>query len=619
MTRGRKKSKAVAMPDLLTPEHEITLNKKYSTLILFFVVLVAFGIFSPALQHDYVLYDDNEYVTENPDIQNLTFENIQLFFSKAYNNTYVPLSMVSWAVEYKLFGLNPTVHILNNILLHLLNICLLFLFVRRLTRNNTLALVVSTLFALHPVHVESVAWITERKDVLYAFFYLLALIYYLKDLDSPSDNPHRYYYFLSLLFFILSILSKGQAVTLAPVLVVIDIYKRKQPFALKVILEKVPFFLLALAGGLAALHFQNLFSGNAGLYHFTFVQRLFVSSVAFCGYLFNSLFPYWLSAFYPLPSSSAPLPALYYLASLVILAYTALTLWLWKKDKLLFFALSFFLLNLILMLDHTKVGKALLADRFLYVASIGFSMGAGVLIYRLSLKYKTLALGLLLTIVVSYGIASSAYVRHFSDTKTLFASMLARYPDSPPILVNMAGVYVEEEQYQLALEYFNKSLELFPDYPDALLNRALAYFHLKDYTAAMDDINRVQQLGAEGAPEYFSTLATVQMALGKNEEALANVNIALKMDPFNFRSYGVRAKIQASGGDFQKAIDDLEFVISYNQGSERVFNDLGIIYSLSGDKTNALKNYMKSIEMKPNNPGAYFNIGIMYNSIGDTD
>ena len=256
---------------------------------LIFILILTVFLYSNSIHNGFVNWDDDNSILTNNDIR--SFEKVHLFnmFNNSYNGMYQPVVMITFAINYAMHGLQPEGYHLTNLLFHLLNIILLFIFVKMLFRNNTLAAIIALIFAIHPLHVESVSWITERKDVVYAFFYLSSLIMYLWYIQSDF---RKRFLFLAFLFFLFSLFSKTNAVTLPLIMIAIDMYYNR-PKNRMAIFEKVFFLLFSIIFGLIAIKSQEVLA--AGIYkyvHYTIIDRLVIASHAFVFYIVKFIFPF---------------------------------------------------------------------------------------------------------------------------------------------------------------------------------------------------------------------------------------------------------------------------------------------------------------------------------------
>jgi len=267
------------------------------------IIVISFIAYLPVLQNSLLSWDDHGYIRDNPLIYS---GNLKDIFSGNVMGNYHPITILTLALEYQIFGLNPTGYHAFNLLLHLFNVVLVYYAILLLSDKTAVALIASLLFGIHPLHVESVAWAAELKALLYTFFFLASYIFYLKYLKDMQKK----FYALALLLFLTSLLSKAMAASLPLVFILTDYFKGRK-INVKLLVEKAPFFLLAIILGVVAIHAQQT-SGATALTSFTFPQRLLFASYAFTSYLFKLLLPLNLSSFYPYPLKSEGIPIDYY-------------------------------------------------------------------------------------------------------------------------------------------------------------------------------------------------------------------------------------------------------------------------------------------------------------------
>src|SRR6266571_3392951 len=275
-------------------------ERSFKRTVLFLAVTLVLTVlsFSPSLDNGFTNWDDPGYVLENYSIRDLSQKNVANVFTSYLQGNYHPLTVLSYAVEYKFFQLDPKIYHITNLLLHVLNTTFVFWLIRLLTGRLETAAITAVLFGIHPLHVESVAWISERKDVLFSLFYLGSLISYVLSLTKVQDRVR--YLIMSLVLFILSLLSKGVAVTLPLVLLLIDYYF-KRTFTKKIFIEKIPFFLLSIGFGVIAILAQKSEGAIQTMTTYPFYDRLLIASYGIVTYLFKIFVPQQLSAFYPYP------------------------------------------------------------------------------------------------------------------------------------------------------------------------------------------------------------------------------------------------------------------------------------------------------------------------------
>nr|MBA3705771.1 hypothetical protein [Bacteroidota bacterium] len=339
---------------------------------LLFGAILAFTLitYAPSVKNDFIRgWDDGAYLFENDYLHGFSAANLKHIFTQEEQGNYHPLTMLSYAIEYKLFGIdNPMPYHIDNLILHLLIISLIFYFIFLLTKNYFISFGVMLLFGIHPMHVESVVWISERKDLLYTLFFLLSIVNYIKYTSLESQKKYLYY---SLIFFVIACLSKGMAVSLAGIIILIDIFQNRK-FDKKTIVEKIPFFVIAVFFGLLAVKMQG--SSVQPDIPFTVSERLRIVNYTVIAYFQKLLAPVNLCGFYPYPSKpeNNEIASYFWFFPIAVAAIAAITLYSLKYTKIIFFSLGFFLVTILLVLQILPVGGASMADRYAYVPSIGF-------------------------------------------------------------------------------------------------------------------------------------------------------------------------------------------------------------------------------------------------------
>ncbi len=411
-------------------------------LLLIVICVVAFVCFSYTLNNQFTNWDDDYYVSNDKYIRAFTPHNLKVIFTEDITkNNYHPLCMLSLAVNYHFAQLNPWSYYLTNILIHLANIILVFfLFIelcRRLKMADGAALFIASFgalwFGIHPMHVESVAWISERKDVLYAFFYISGLLCYLR----YTKAGERKWYWITFLLFVASCLSKPMAVVFPMSLLCVDILLRRQ-FSGKLLTEKAVFFLFSLLCGGMAFYTQNRTGAVASFSTLSLAERVMYASYGFVMYLSKVFNPTYLSTFYPYPYRyiNGHLQGIYYAAPFIALGVLILPAWYLYKTKSTYFriyafGMGFFLVNVIFVLQFISVGAAIMADRYSYVAYIGlFFLLAYFLqeaVARLP-SFKVAITTLLLVLSAGLAILCHERTRVWHNSETLLTDAIEKYP-----------------------------------------------------------------------------------------------------------------------------------------------------------------------------------------------
>ncbi len=462
------------------------------------ILLTTVIVHSNSLNNGFVQWDDDKYVFNNKDIRQIDGQSIHKFFTTTYLRMYQPVTMISYALDYKMGGLNAPTYHRTNFIFHLLNVLLVFYVIVLLTKQAPIAAISALFFGVHPLHVESVAWISERKDLLYSFFYLGSLITYI--LYRKKNNSYKFY-FLSILFFLLSLFSKSAAVTLPLILVLTDYYLSNTR-SVKNNLDKIPFFVLSLVFGVVSLLSQRVIGSDWDyVIGYTLLDRLFMGAYAFVFYTAKSIFPFGLSAIHPLPLKHAGfLPIPYYLSGFAFIVFPWILVKVFKskvdealKKDILYGALFFFLT--IVLVIFIPVGQAVVAERYTYIPYIGLFVILGrVYVYLGQKKHSfspklryghTAVIGIMLIVFVHGAYARNAV---WKDTLTLFSDVIDKYPETGIAYNNRGNVRRDQNDVQGAMEDYNKAIEL--NYDDAYNNRGILRNRMNDYKNAIEDFNR---------------------------------------------------------------------------------------------------------------------------------
>jgi protein O-mannosyl-transferase len=410
--------------------------------ILLAICVTTFICFHYTLNNQFTNWDDDYYVTNDVYIRAFTPHNLKVIFTEDITkNNYHPLCMLSLAVNYFFAGLNPWSYYLTNILIHIGNVLLVFfLFVqlcRRLKMADAAGLFIASFgalwFGIHPMHVESVAWIAERKDVLYACFYIAGLLTYLRYIDAGEKK----WLWITFLLFVASCLSKPMAVVFPMSLLCFDILLQRQ-LSKKLLTEKAVFFLFSLLIGSMAFYTQSRTGAVASFSTLTLAERIMYASYGFVMYISKVFNPTYLSTFYPYPYRyiSGYLQGIYYAAPFIALAFLFLPTWyLYKKKspwfRMYVFGMGFFLVNVIFVLQFISVGAAIMSDRYSYVAYIGLFFLLAWLVQQIVSRaptYRSAFMALLL--LLSSGLAYLCYERTkvWHNSESLLSDAIAKYP-----------------------------------------------------------------------------------------------------------------------------------------------------------------------------------------------
>lgn len=586
----------------------VTAKKEWFLVIL--ILIGTFLVFSPVLKGDFVDWDDDENITINPNIGGLSAENIKGIFSSTVTGGYTPLVSLSFAVESEIFGIKPGVYHFNNLMLHLLVTLLVFIFLRKLGINQFVSFTVMILFGIHPMRVESVAWITERKDVLYSLFFFLSLLSYL----AFHKSKRIIFYLLALLAFLPALLSKIQAVSLPLILLLIDYFFEKK-FLIRHIRNKIPFFILSLVAGVAGV-FVLLNEGilDTGTV-LPFTQRIFIGTYTLCVYLIKSVVPYQLSALYPYPEK---LTWVYYASALVVILLAWLVIKQGKQRKDLIFGTLFFLFTVMFMLQIVGAGQGFMADRFTYLPYIGlfFLIGQG-LNTLINSKWKNQVIIAGMIYAGFLGTVTWMRTQVWENTETLFSDVAAKYPEIAVAHNNLGVYYRRQNQNDKAIAAYGKSIELDPAGYVSYNNRGEIYFELGEVDQALKDMNAALAL----KPDYVKALSNRGAVWGLKQEynlALKDLDRAISLDPANLSAYSNRILVYYSLGNYERALQDANTYLSIQSDEGDLYNVRGLCLMQLNRNQEALADFNQSVRLNPTAGSYYQNRSTLLYKMGDT-
>ena len=538
--------------------------KPFNKLLLLALIVITVVIYFKSLNNELInTWDDHGYVTENQDIRTLNGDSIGYTLKKTFSSyvlgNYHPITMLTYCFEYSKYKLNPKPYHVTNLVIHIFNTLLVVLFIWLLTQQQWVAFITAMLFAIHPMHVESVAWVSERKDVLYTFFSLAALCTYIIYLKK-DDLKWRYYTF-TLVLFILALLSKAMAVSVPITFFAVDYFLGRK-FNTKVIIEKAPFILLSLIIGVVAISAQKSASALDGIVNYNFTDRILFSCYALMTYLWKLFVPINMSCFYNYPVKvNGSYPIAFSIAPFVILALGFLLYKSMRFGKDIVFGFSFFLITIALVLQILPVGDAIIADRFTYIPYIGIFFIIARWInnvienktQRPGLKLPILGIFALITLTFCYLTIQQSKV--WQNSLSLWSNAIEKYDKAAKSYNNRGLVYYQADQYDKALSDMSRTIQLSDNYTDAHYNRGVVYFSLKRYDEAIADYTIALQQNPKFAKAY-NNRGNVYHLTGKYTEAVADYNEAIKYNPKFGKAYCDRAGTYFTAQKFQRALED---------------------------------------------------------------
>ena len=573
------------------------------------IAVITLLAYLPALKNGFV-WDDQYYVLSNTLAQSFSIPGI---FSSFLGGNYHPVTVFVFALQYHLFGTSPMGYHAVNLALHLANTLLVFLFLRRLTDRPEVALVAALLFGIHPLHVESVAWVSGLKDLLYTAFFLGSCIFYINFTKSGKRSE----YLVALLLFLLAMLSKAMAAPLPFVLILIDFFRGRK-ITLRSLSEKVPFLIIAVILGIVAVIAQKSsdFIQEPGAY--SMLQRIAFAGFGFTAYLVKLVLPLNLSAWYPYPSPGA-VPGWYYLGLLAFPALAFVIYYSLRKGRLIAFGLGFFTLMLAMVLQLLPVGDALMADRYSYVPSIGIFLLAGAAFARLRERRKTApAVAALALFTLFFPVVTFARCGVWNNGLTLWNDVIGKYPAIPSAWYNRGVYKMNQGDDRAAAEDFGKAIGLAPRHADAYNNRGTILMNHDRNDQALADFNKAIEL-KPGMAKAFYNRGVVYMKLGQNDRAAADFSEAVRLNLVDFETLVNRGYVLTALGRYPEALKDYNAAIDLKPDDVQGYLNRGYLHMMMKNNGASAKDYVKVTQLDPGKAVAWQNLGLLYYSEGKNE
>ena len=556
------------------------------------VVAVTFILFTPALKNGFTNWDDVLYVTQNPLLQSLNAEGLKAIFTTPVVSNFHPLTILSLALTYQVSELQPLGYHLTSIVLHAINTGLVFWLIWLLSAGNRwVSAFVALAFGIHPMHVESVAWISERKDLLYTLFYVLAMIIYVRYVQTQKM---KYLVGVTLLG-VLSLLCKPAAIVLPLTLIAVDYYLQRT-WSWTWVTEKLPLFIGSGILAYATLAIQAK-RAVASVELYGILERICFAGFGLIWYLIKAIVPYPLSALHPFPEH---LTIVYYIA--IVVAIAALVYFALKvRQRNLVFGIGFYLINLVLVLQLVSIGNAVVAERYTYVPYIGLFFMVGMQIAA-ALKgvlytYRNTVYGIAIVWLAALAMVTWNRIPVWNNSQVLWEDVLKHYPDSKRAWTNKGLDLFDQKKWPEVIEHLSKALETDPNYADALEWRTRAYLENQQPDKAMQDAVAFQKLFPEKETALF-LLARCQDGTGQTDAAMATYNSLISAFPDKAEYLNNRGVLYFNKlKNVPEAKKDFEAAIRIKPDSGPYYLNLSRCYYMENDISGARVNAVKAIQL----------------------
>ncbi|MCX6243338.1 MAG: tetratricopeptide repeat protein [Bacteroidetes bacterium] len=620
---SKQKSK---LPPPLPPKPSGTIGKKNflsgTTPYLILVAAITFIVFIPSLFNGLILWDDHSYTWESPFLRQFDFAKV-FSFSTFYMGNYHPLTLLWLHLEWLIFpsgnpelfgGLNPFWFHLNNILLHLVSTVLVFKVIYELLdkKDWKTPLIAALLFGIHPMHVESVAWVSELKDVLYGALFLGAILVYIRYLK----NRKILFLALSFILFILSNLSKGQAVTLPVLFILIDYYKGRK-LDWKAWLEKVPFLAVSIFFGILALRAQASASalGSGQVLSFASIIN---ASYGVAVYLFKAIVPVHLSAVQPYLYEGMQFPWYFYLLPFLILGLLAFCIAAVRRSKAWLFGFLFFLIAVSVMVKLVPVGDSLINERYTYIPYIGlfFIMGHLFSILSEKKKLKTALWSVLIIFFLILTVTTIQRISTWKDTGTFWNDVIHKYPEYWRGYYGMGVLSYNTSELDQAFLYADTACSKKPPAAPYMLRGALYLNHLKQPEAAVADFNKVLSFHEKGSPFEIDarlSLGQIWLAKEKYDSAIKILDEAIVLSPNALQGYMLKAKALTGLKRYPEAENEYTKALQVDPGFSDGYLSRGMLYAdYLAQYEKGIADFNKVLELVPGQADARVGIGFCY-------
>jgi tetratricopeptide (TPR) repeat protein len=587
------------------------LDRRLAILACVGLVLGTILVYTPVWLHDFVSYDDPLYVTENFHVKaGLSWQSVQWALTTGAASNWHPLAWISHMLDVQLFGVNAGAHHVTNLFLHIVDSLLLLGVLWRMSGAFGRSAFVAALFAFHPVHVESVAWIAERKDVLSTFFWMLGLWAYV---DYVRTGRWRSYA-LVVVSLALGLMSKPMVVTFPFALLLLDYWPLTRPIERRLLIEKLPLFALVAVSSVVTFLAQSRGGAVSALAALPLPLRLANAVTAYFGYIEKTLWPAGLSVFYPY---SREIGVRLAAALVVLLAITAFTIT-QRSHRYLVVGWLWFLGTLVPVIGLVQVGLQSMADRYTYIPAIGLfvmiAWGVPELL-RAVPKPRVTLIGASAAIIVALAIVAHAQVQYWRDSLTLWTHALQVTPGDSHVETALGSVLAEQGKTAEAAALYAAALQSDPQFAEAhnKLGVVLADQHrtadaIPHYEAAL----RIKP----SLPEAHYNLGNALTAQGRFDEAIAQYRDAIRLRPDDPAAHSALGSVLDDQGHVDQAIAEYRQALRINPMFADAHNNLGTALARQGNADGAIAEFLEALRINPNQADAHYNVALMLNTTG---
>jgi len=599
--------------------------------VCLFLIMITLAVYWQVRDHEFVIYDDDAYVTENPHVQaGLTRESLKWAFTTTWASNWHPLTWLSHMLDCQLYELNPSGHHLTNVFLHLANTLLLFLVLKRMTGAAGKSIVVAALFALHPLHLQSVAWVAERKDVLSTLFLMLTLWAYLRYVEGPGLNR----YLLTLLLFALGLLAKPMLVTLPFVLLLLDYWpleryrigpsdddtratapapshgKEPRSIFFRLLSEKVPFFVLAAGSSIVTFLAQQGGGAIKTVEVFPVKIRIANALLSYVNYIGKMIWPHRLAVLYPHPGSSLSMWQAAG-AGLLLACLSIATVRAALRHPYLAVGWFWYLGTLLPVIGLVQVGSQAMADRYTYVPLIGLFIIVAWGMFELLERTRHGQILLVFSSVVMISllmILSWAQARHWRTSVTLLEHTLAVTQNNYIAHTALGAFLKQNGNIGEAIDHYSKALTIKPDFAVGHYELGQALARQGKRQEAIDHYQQAIRFKPNHAAVHHN-LAIALASLGKMEEAAEQYAEVVRLQPKSAEAHNNLGNALAGQGKIEEAVYHYSQVLQIQPDYAEAQNNLGVALARLGRLKEAVGCFYEAVRLKPEWAEAHNNLG----------
>jgi Flp pilus assembly protein TadD len=604
------------------------------------LVLVVLVVYWQVANHDFIHLDDIQYVIENPHVQaGFTRHSVVWAFTATHAANWHPLTWLSHMLDCQLYDLNPMGHHLTNLLFHLANTLLLFIVLKQMTGAIWRSGLVAALFALHPLHVESVAWVAERKDVLSTFFWLFTMWTYGRYVAAPGSRR----YLLTLFVFALGLMAKPMLVTLPFVLLLLDYWplgrfrvspaggndqgqvqvplssvKTRAPSS-RLIWEKIPFFIVSLASCVVTFLVQQKGGAVETVEAFPLTIRIGNALVSYVSYMGKMIWPRSLAVFYPHPGTSLPWWQAI-AAGLLLIFITIGVIRAGRQHAYLAVGWLWYLGTLVPVIGLVQVGAQALADRYTYVPLIGLFIMISWFIPDLltGWRHRGIALsGAAVTVVSALMVCTWMQLQHWKNDITLFEHALKVTANNYLAHDSLGNALAEQGKLDQAITHYSAALRIKPNSLNTHNTLGVAFLEGGDIDQAITHYYAALRLKSDSA-ETHNNLGVAFFSLGQLDKAIGHYLTAIKLDPTFSKAHNNLGNALVQKGKLDEAISQYHRALEIKTNYPEAHNNLGVALARQGKMDEAVAQFEKALWLKPDYAQARKNLELALQMVDET-